>query len=86
MPFSAICAASISNNDSSTGSASSRPFSTPSRPAAIIAANARYVLDDGSGQRTSIRMPSAERPGETFGTRMSAERLVRPQVRYVGAS
>ena len=62
------------------------PFSTPSRPAAIITANARYVLDEGSGQRTSARVPSIDLPGETFGTRISAERFVRPQVRYVGAS
>ena len=62
------------------------PFSTPSRPAAIIAAKARYVFDDGSGQRTSTRVPSMDLPGETIGTRMSAERFVRPQVRYVGAS
>ena len=56
-------------------------FSTPSSPAAIIAANARYVFDDGSGQRTSARVPSTERPGDTIGTRMRADRLVRPQVR-----
>ena len=49
-------------------------------------AKARYVFDDGSGQRTSQRVASIERPGETFGTRISAERLIRPQVRYVGAS
>ena len=77
----AIWVASISNSDSSTGSPSSMPFSTPSRPAAIIAAKARYVFDDGSGQRTSSRVPSIDLPGETIGTRMSAERLVRPQVR-----
>ena len=69
-----------------TGSPSSRPFSTPSRPAAIIAAKARYVFEDGSGQRTSTRVPSMDLPGETIGTRMRAERFVRPQVRYVGAS
>ncbi len=44
-------------------------------------ANARYVFEDGSGQRTSTRVASIEMPGETLGTRISAERLVRPQVR-----
>ena len=55
-------------------------------PAAIITAKARYVLEDGSGQRTSARVPSIDLPGEIIGTRMRAERFVRPQVMYVGAS
>ena len=37
--------------------------STPSRPAAIITAKARYVFEDGSGQRTSARVPSMDLPG-----------------------
>src|SRR4029078_12282034 len=82
----ALGRASIYKTVSSTGSARVTPLSTPSRPAAIIAANARYVFDDGSGQRTSQRVPSIDLPGDTIGTRMSAERFVRPQVRYVGAS
>jgi hypothetical protein len=49
-------------------------------------ANARYVFEDGSGQRTSARVPSVDLPGDTFGTRISADRFVRPHVRYVGAS
>ena len=44
-------------------------------------AKARYGLEDGSGQRSSTRVASIGCPGETFGTRISAERLIRPHVR-----
>src|SRR5919204_5250732 len=59
--------------------------STPARPAASIAANARYGLHAGSGDRYSIRVaPSL--PGLYIGTRTSALRLRRAQHTYTGAS
>src|SRR5438309_8829581 len=59
-------------------------FSTPSRPAIIIAANARYGLHDGSGGRYSSRF--AEGLLEIIGMRMAAERLRREYARLTGAS
>ncbi len=44
------------------------------------------MFEAGSGHRTSMRVPSIDLPGDTIGTRMSADRFVRPQVWYVGAS
>ena len=57
----------------------------PSRPAASIAANARYGLQLGSGQRSSSRVASG-RPRLACGMRISAERLMRAQLMYTGAS
>src|SRR5665647_1958437 len=47
-------------------------FCTPSRPAIIIAAKARYGLAVGSGQRTSTRRPLGL---IAYGMRQAAERL-----------
>ena len=57
----------------STGAGGSILFLMPSRPAIIIAANARYGLADGSGQRNSRRLALALVP--VSGMRMQAERL-----------
>src|SRR4029078_12452257 len=53
---------------------SSAPASMPARPAARIAAKARYGLHAGSGERYSIRVASSC-PGLYCGTRTSDERL-----------
>ncbi len=50
-----------------------------------MAAKARYGLDDGSGQRSSIRVEFSW-PLEICGIRISAERLMRAQPMYTGAS
>src|ERR671915_1963209 len=65
--------------------ASSYSPSSPASPAASIAANARYGLHAGSGERYSIRVaPSL--PGLYIGTRTSALRFRRAQHTYTGAS
>src|SRR5919204_5790981 len=69
--------------DASGGSSYS--FSTPVRPAASIAANARYGLHAGSGERNSMRVADSL-PGLYIGTRTSALRLRRAQQMYTGAS
>ena len=57
----------------SSGSPGLSFFSMPSRPAISIAANARYPLQVGSGNRTSMRFALGE--GEYIGMRTAAERL-----------
>src|SRR5436190_17477294 len=69
--------------DASGGS--SYDSATPVRPAPSIAANARYGLQAGSGERYSIRVASSL-PGLYWGTRTSAERFRRAQHTYTGAS
>ena len=59
------------------------PFSTPSRPAASIAAKARYVFDDGSGQRTSTRVASMLAAGRDL-RHADERRAVRPAPGQVG--
>src|SRR5207249_7539803 len=59
--------------------------SIPARPAASIAANARYGLHAGSGERYSIRVAPSF-PGLYIGTRTSALRFLRAQQTYTGAS
>src|SRR5216684_5207998 len=68
----------------SSGSPGSMRFSTPSRPAMSMAANARYGLHDGSGERNSMRF--ALGLGEYMGMRMAAERLRELYARFTGAS
>src|SRR2546425_7218586 len=67
----------------SGGSSYSR--STPARPAASMAENARYGLHAGSGERYSMRVAPSF-PGLYIGTRTSADRLRRAQHTYTGAS
>src|SRR2546422_9163171 len=69
--------------DASGGSSYS--FSIPVRPAASIAANARYGLHAGSGERNSTRVADSF-PGLYIGTRTSAERFLLAQQMYTGAS
>src|SRR5207248_3614067 len=69
--------------DASGGSSYSP--SIPASPAASIAANARYGLHAGSGERNSMRVADSL-PGLYIGTRTSAERLRRAQHTYTGAS
>src|SRR5437588_9874656 len=69
--------------DASGGSSYS--FSIPVRPAASMAANARYGLHAGSGERNSTRVADSL-PGLYIGTRTSALRLRRAQQMYTGAS
>src|ERR1700730_18631446 len=57
---------------------------TPSRPAIIIAENAMYGLQVGSGKRTSIRLAFGD--GEYIGIRTEAERLRLEYARLIGAS
>src|SRR5215831_17965340 len=57
-------------------------FCTPSRPAIIIAVNARYGLVVGSGKRTSMRRALGL---FTSGTRTAAERLREEYARLIGA-
>src|SRR5947208_15946507 len=59
--------------------------SIPARPAASMAANARYGLQAGSGERNSIRVADSL-PGLYMGTRTRAERFRRAQHTYTGAS
>ena len=56
----------------------------PSRPAIIIAANARYGLHDGSGERNSMRLAFGD--DENIGMRIDAERLRAEYARLTGAS
>src|SRR3954447_15193067 len=57
----------------------------PFMPAASITANARYGLHAGSGERNSMRvLDSLSRFG--WGTRTSADSLLRAHEMYVGAS
>ena len=69
----------------SSGSPGSMRFCTPSRPAIIIAAKARYGLHDASGKRTSMRRDFGELPACT-GMRIDAERLRLEYARLTGAS
>src|SRR5689334_13767630 len=64
---------------------SSYPSSMPLSPAASIAENDRYGLHAGSGERNSIRTDSFL-PRFDNGTRTNAERLLRAQHLYTGAS
>src|ERR1700682_507978 len=57
---------------------------TPSRPAIIMAANARYGLQLGSGGRNSTRLALGE--AEYIGMRQAAERFRREYARFTGAS
>src|SRR6266576_763256 len=59
--------------------------SIPARPAASMAANARYGLHAGSGDRNSMRVADSL-PGLYIGTRTSALRFRRAQHTYTGAS
>src|SRR5437588_4427593 len=59
-------------------------FSTPSRPAINIAANARYGLQLGSGGRNSTRFDFGD--AEYIGIRQAAERFRREYARFTGAS
>src|SRR6266498_2168181 len=59
-------------------------FSTPSRPAISIAANARYGLQLGSGGRNSTRLAFGD--AEYIGIRHAAERFRREYARFTGAS
>src|SRR5438270_6547055 len=68
----------------SSGWPGSIRFSTPSSPAINIAANARYGLHDGSGERNSIRF--AFGLGEYIGMRIAALRLRELYARFTGAS
>src|SRR5262249_17257637 len=68
----------------SNGCPGSILFSTPSRPAIIIAAKAMYGLQLGSGGRNSTRFAFGE--AEYIGIRHAAERLRREYARFTGAS
>src|SRR6476620_5089262 len=57
----------------------------PLRPAASITENARYGLQAGSGDRNSMRV-ELSLPRFGSGTRTSADRLLRAQHTYTGAS
>ena len=57
----------------------------PLRPAASITENARYGLHAGSGERNSMRV-ELSLPFFGSGTRTSADRLLRAQHTYTGAS
>src|SRR6516162_4125005 len=59
-------------------------FSMPSRPAIIMAANAMYGLQLGSGGRNSTRLALGE--AEYMGMRQAADRLRREYARFTGAS
>src|ERR1051325_6232985 len=59
-------------------------FSTPSRPAIIMAANAMYGLQLGAGGRNSTRLAFGD--AEYIGIRHDAERLRREYARFTGAS
>src|SRR3954462_14843826 len=66
------------------GSGGSILFSMPSRPAIIMAENARYGLPDESGQRNSARFAFGLLP--VIGIRTQAERLRCEYTRLTGAS
>src|SRR2546426_7236048 len=68
----------------SSDSPGSIRFSIPSRPAISIAEKARYGLQDGAGERNSIRFAWGE--GEYIGMRIAAERLRELYARFPGAS
>src|ERR1051326_1039911 len=68
----------------SSGWPGSTLFSIPSRPAIIIAANAIYGLQLGSGGRNSTRLAFGE--AEYIGMRHAAERFRREYARFTGAS
>src|SRR5260370_34625586 len=68
----------------SSGCRGSRRRCTPSSPAIIIAENARYGLQVGSGKRTSIRFALGD--GEYIGIRTAAERLRLEYARVICAS
>src|SRR6266545_618456 len=74
----------VSLRSLSIGSAGSSLFLMPSRPAIIIAENARYGLHDGSGTRNSTRLALALVP--VTGIRAQAERLRCEYTRLTGAS
>src|SRR5215470_6351017 len=67
----------------STGSPGWILFCTPSRPAIIMAENARYGFVVGSGKRTSMRRALGL---ETYGMRTAADRLRAEYARLIGAS
>src|SRR5713226_9647711 len=68
----------------SSGCPRSRRRCTTSSPAIIIAENARYGLQVGTGKRTSIRLALGD--GEYIGIRTAAERLRLEYARLIGAS
>src|SRR6266850_7367161 len=68
----------------SNGCPGSILFSTPSRPAISMAANAMYGLQLGSGGRNSTRFAFGD--AEYIGIRQAAERLRREYARFTGAS
>src|SRR5229473_8606679 len=68
----------------SSGSPGSILFKTPSSPAIIIAANARYGFAAGSGGRNSTRFALGF--AEYIGMRHAALRLRREYARFTGAS
>src|SRR5262249_59445420 len=68
----------------SSGSPGSILFWMPSMPASIIALNARYGLQLGSGKRTSMRRVFGD--GPVIGIRTEAERLRLEYARVTGAS
>ena len=68
----------------SSGSLGFSPRSIPSRPASIIAGNARYGLASGSGGRNSSRLAFGD--GEYIGIRTAAERLRCECLSSTGAS
>src|SRR5205807_7552965 len=68
----------------SSGSPGSTLFSMPSSPAISMAEKARYGLQDGSGERNSMRF--AFGLGEYMGMRIAAERLRELYARFTGAS
>src|SRR5687767_2804329 len=68
----------------SSGSPGESRRSMPSRPAISMAANARYPLQAGSGNRTSMRFAFGD--GEYIGIRTAAERFRDEYARLTGAS
>src|SRR6267143_2149520 len=68
----------------SSGSPGSTRFSIPSSPAISMAEKARYGLQEGSGERNSMRF--ALGLGEYIGMRMAADRLRELYARLTGAS
>src|SRR5437660_492665 len=68
----------------SSGCPGSILFSIPSSPAIIIAANAIYGLQLGSGGRNSTRFAFAD--AEYIGIRHAADRFLLEYARFTGAS
>src|SRR5437879_3973452 len=68
----------------SSGSPGLTRFSIPSSPAISMAEKARYGLQEGSGERNSMRF--ALGLGEYIGMRMAADRLRELYARLTGAS